>query len=476
MKRYIAVDLGATSGRVVVGNLQEAEEVHRFPTPSVMVLDELYWDILAIYDEVLAGIRKALEKYDDVVSIGIDSWGVDYALIDEAGSLISPVYNYRDTRTHAVIDEVCTLAGGWEELFRKTGVGIESFNTVFQLYAQKKRRPVSFSSAASYLSVPDLLSYWLTGVKKNELSHASTTQLLDAETNDWRWDLIDRLGFRRSLFGEIVYPGTVLGPLRSEVKERIGVRKDILVIAAASHDTASAAAAIPSVEKRPLFLSSGTWSIIGVELKKPLLSPEAYRSGFSNEKGTGGGTLLLKNIMGMWIQNECLKYFKSFGEEYTWERIQDLVLGDKEYMSYINPLDERFMAPDTPSNHMTERITSYCRETGQKEPENIGQYLRCIYHGLAKAYRKAVEDLEKASGLGFDTIYVIGGGCRNVVLNDWTAKETGMTVIAGPAEATAEGNILIQALASGEIESIGEGRKKVRETSRIKVFFSLSHT
>ncbi len=476
MKRYIAVDLGATSGRVVVGNLKEMVEVHRFPTPSTAVLDELYWDIMAIYNEVLSGIRKALERYDDVVSIAIDSWGVDYALLDESGSLISPVYNYRDKRTLAVIDEVCALAGGREELFRKTGVGIESFNTVFQLYAQKKRRGDSFSSASSYLSVPDLLSYWLTGVKKNELSHASTTQLLDAETNDWRWDLIDDLGFKRTLFGEIVHPGTVLGALRSEVRESVGAKGEILVIAAASHDTASAVAAIPSLEKRPLFLSSGTWSILGVELSKPLLSSEAYRSGFSNEKGTGGGTLLLKNIMGMWIQNECLAYFKALGEEYTWERIHDIVLSDKAYMSYIDPLDERFMAPDTPSNHMTERICAYCRETGQKEPENIGQYLRCIYHGLAKAYRKAIGDLEKASGLGFDTIYVIGGGCHNAVLNDWTAKETGMTVIAGPAEATAEGNILVQALASGEISSVEEGRRMVRETMRIKVFFSLSHT
>lgn len=472
MKKHIAVDLGATSGRVIVGNLKSFEEVHRFQTPNCAVLGEFYWDAHGIYIEILQGLKKCFDKYgDDIISIGIDTWGVDYGLLDESGALVSPIYHYRDSRTLPVMDKVIEIAGGRESLYKQSGLSIQSYNTIFQLYAHKCNRPKDFEAASHYLSFPDLLNYWLTGVMCNELTHASTTQLLNPHTNDWNWDLIAQLGFNVELFGKIVPSGAIVGPLTEDLQKQLGASADVVVVASAAHDTASAVVAVPAVdEEYPLFLSSGTWSILGVGSKDPILTAQALDEGFSNEKGFNGETLFLQNIVGMWIQTECVNYWKSLGQNVSWKELDLQTLEDKTFNSYINPLDERFMAPNTHDNLMTDRIVNYCKETNQKVPQTQGQFMRAIYRGLAITYAKAVKDLESIVGRTFDSIYIIGGGCKNEILDEWTAQETGLCVYAGPSEATSLGNILTQALACGVVSSLSEGHKLIQKSQNVKVF------
>lgn len=472
MKKHIAIDLGATSGRVIVGTLKEFEEVHRFQTPSCAVLGELYWDVHAIFNEILEGLKKCFDKYgDEIVSIGIDTWGVDYGLLDKSGALVSPVYHYRDSRTLPVIDKVVELAGGKESLYEQSGIAVQAFNTIFQLYAHKSNRPKDFAAACHYLSFPDLLNYWLTGVMCNELTHASTTQLLNPHTNDWNWDLIARLGFNKELFGTIVPCGTIVGNLTEALQKKLGASSEVVVVATAAHDTASAVVAVPSIdEEYPLFLSSGTWSILGVGSKDPILTHQAFEGEFSNEKGLSGEALFLQNIIGMWIQTECVQYWKSLGEELSWKELDAQTVEDETFNSYINPLDERFMSPNTHDNLMTDRIINYCKETGQEVPKTHGQFMRAIYRGLAIAYAKAIKTLENIVGRKFSSIYIIGGGCKNEILDKWTAEETGLCVYAGPSEATSLGNILSQAVACKAVASLSEGREIIQKYQHVKIF------
>lgn len=472
MKKHIAVDLGATSGRVIVGNLESFEEVHRFQTPNCAVLGEYYWDAHGIYIEILEGLKKCFDKYgEDIVSIGIDTWGVDYGLLDQSGALVSPIYHYRDARTLPVMDKVIEIAGGRESLYEQSGLSIQSYNTIFQLYAHKSNRPKDFEAASHYLSFPDLLNYWLTGVMCNELTHASTTQLLDPNTNEWNWNLIAQLGFNKEIFGRIVPSGTIVGNLTEALQKKLGASSNVVVVASAAHDTASAVVAVPAVdEEHPLFLSSGTWSILGVGSKDPILTSQAVKGDFSNEKGFDGEALFLQNIVGMWIQTECVNYWKSLGENISWKDLDAQTLEDKAFNSYIDPLDERFMAPNTHDNLMTDRIVSYCRETNQIAPQTHGQFMRAIYRGLAITYAKAVKNLESIVGRKFHSIYIIGGGCKNEILDEWTAQETGLCVYAGPSEATSLGNILTQALACGTVSSLSEGHKLIQKSQNVKVF------
>ncbi len=472
MKKHIAIDLGATSGRVIVGNLESFEEVHRFTTPNCDVLGEYYWDVHGIYMEILQGLKKCFDKYgDDIVSIGIDTWGVDYGLLDESGALVSPIYHYRDSRTLPVIDKVIEIVGGKESLFEQTGISIQSYNTIFQLYAHKCNRPKDFEAATHYLSVPDLLNYWLTGVMCNELTHASTTQLLNPHTNDWNWELIAKLGFNEAIFGKIVPSGAIVGTLTERLQKQLGAPSNVVVVATAAHDTASAVVAVPCVdEEYPLFLSSGTWSILGVGSKEPILTTQALKEGFSNEKGLKGETLFLQNIVGMWIQTECVNYWKSLGQNISWKDLDAQTREDTTFNSYINPLDERFMAPNTHDNLMTDRIVKYCEETHQDAPQTQGQFMRAIYRGLAITYATAIKNIEKIVGRTFNSIYIIGGGCKNEILDEWTAQETGLCVYAGPSEATSIGNILTQTLACGLVSSLEEGHKLIQKAQNVKVF------
>lgn len=473
VNRYAAVDLGASNGRVIVGSLEGIEVVHRFVTENVRIVNSLHWDALAIFREIKKGLKIAFAQYGaDIKGIGVDTWGVDYALVDKAGMLVSPIFHYRDDRTDGIIDEVCSLFGGREKVYGRTGIAFQPFDTIYQLYAHKKDHHEAFAAADRYLSFPDLLGYWLSGVMANELTHASTTQLYDPVAKDWAWDLIDAVGFPRHLFGKIVPSGTVLGSLTEALQAELGASEDVKVISIAAHDTASAVAAVPAKEgENGLFLSSGTWSLLGSVEDSPRLSKDFCDSGFTNEIASDGRVRLLENIMGMWIQQECLRHWETLGALPSWKELDDGTLkASKTYGSAIDCTDPRFLKPNAPGNLMEDRINSYLSETGQILPSSREEVLVAIYRGLAVTYRKAIDQLEILLGKKFDSLSIIGGGCKNAILNQWAADETGLVVYAGPVEATALGNILVQELALGEIKSLSEGKDIIRKAFAVKEF------
>ncbi len=472
MKKHIAVDLGASNGRVIVGDLTNFEVVHRFVTHNDQILGEFYWNLLGLFSEIKIGLKKAFAQYGSQIgSIGIDTWGVDYVLLDETGAPVSLCYHYRDGRTDGMIEEVSEKLGGKMRLYEKTGIAFNSFNTLFQLAAMQKKRPGSLAAAHHYLSVPDLLAYWLTGVMKNERTHASTTQLYDPKTKDWAWDLIDEMGFDKSLFGEIVDSGTVLGSLTTAVSHEVASPPGVSVIASAAHDTASAVAAVPVAKGEvPLYISSGTWSLLGVEIEEPIFTKLALESSFTNEAAASGDVRFLKNIMGMWIQQECVRHWESQGQSISWKELDEETLLCQSYQGYIDPADSRFLKPNSYDNLMIDRINAWCDEHQMPRPSSKGEYMVAIYRGLAKTYALSIRQLQDITGKKFKSLYIIGGGCKNEILDQWTATETGLTVYAGPVEATALGNTLMQMYATGEIASLQEGRDMIKREQKVKVF------
>jgi len=472
MKKHIAVDLGASNGRVIVGDLTNFEVVHRFVTHNDQILGEFYWNLLGLFSEIKTGLKKAFAQYGSQIgSIGIDTWGVDYVLLDETGSPVSFCYHYRDSRTDGMIEEVSGKLGGKMKVFEETGIAFNSFNTLYQLAAMQKIRPGALAAAHHYLSIPDILAYWLTGVRKNERTHASTTQLYNPKTKDWAWDLIGDMGFDKGLFGEIVDSGTVLGPLTTAVRHEVGSPSGVSVIASAAHDTASAVAAVPVAEGEvPLYISSGTWSLLGVEIEEPIFTKLAMDSCFTNEAAASGHVRFLKNIMGMWIQQECVRHWESQGEVISWKELDKDTLACSSYEGYIDPADQCFLKPNSYDNLMIDRITGWCTAHGQTPPSSKGEIMVAIYRGLAKTYALSIRQLESITGKKFTSLYIIGGGCKNEILDQWTATETGLTVYAGPVEATALGNILLQMYAIGEISSLQEGRDMIKREQKVKVF------
>jgi len=472
MKKHIAVDLGASNGRVLVGDLTNFEVVHRFVTHNDQILGEFYWNLLGLFSEIKIGLKKAFAKYgDEISSIGIDTWGVDYLLLDEKGSPVSLCYHYRDNRTDGMIDEVTAKLGGKMRVFERTGIAFQPFNTLYQLAAMQKDRPATLSAARHYLSVPDLLAYWLTGVMKNERTHASTTQLYDPFAKTWAWDIIDEMGFDKALFGEIVDSGTVVGPLTAAVRHEVGAPSSALVIASAAHDTASAVSVVPVAKGEvPLYISSGTWSLLGVEIEEPITTALALESGFTNEIAANGNVRFLKNIMGMWIQQECVRHWESLGESISWKDLDEETLACSSYKGFVDPADQRFLKPNTYDNLMVDRIRDWCIEHGQVPPSTHGEFMVAIYRGLAKAYALSIRQLQEITGKTFTSLYIIGGGCKNEILDQWTATETGLTVYAGPVEATALGNTLIQMYATGDIATLQEGRDMIKREQKVRVF------
>jgi len=471
MKKYIAVDLGASNGRVIVGNLEGFEVTNRFPTWNIRLGDSVFWDILAIFNEIKKGIKEAVRLYpEDVVSIGIDTWGVDYGLLDKKGNLIGNPYMYRDSRTDSAMEEVFKVVPK-REIYDRTGIQFAQFNTLYQLWAMKRDTPELLSAASHYLSVPDLLNYWLTGVMKNEYTHASTTQLMNPYTGKWDTELMDKLGIPSGIFEEIVPSGTVIGPLAAHIAEELGAPASLKVVAVGAHDTASAVAAVPVEEgKDNLFLSSGTWSLLGVESDTPVIDDTTYGHDLTNEGTVSETTRLLKNIMGMWILQESKRYWDENGEKYSWDELSDMARANGPVEWHLNPNDQSFFAPSSIDDPMPERIRKFCIRNGWKEPSGIGEYVRGIFQGLAETYGATIDALEGITGKKYDELYIVGGGCRDVLLCELTAEISGRTVLAGPGEATALGNIMIQILASGEIATIQQGRDLLRKTQEIKVY------
>ena len=457
---YLAVDIGASSGRHILGKLEngklELTEIYRFENGYEKQGDKLVWNIEKLFNNVVEGIKQC-NKYGVVpYSIGIDTWGVDYALLDENGNIIDEVYSYRDNRHSEVVKDVEDIIP-FSELYKETGIQKASYNTIYQLYCDKMSGKLA--KAKRILSVPDTLHYLLTGVMKNEYTHASTTGMLNAKTGTWSEMIIEKLGYPREIFGPIYPAGEISGHLKKEIQEKVGF--DCLVVLPASHDTASAVMAVPSDSEFPLYISSGTWSLLGTELKAPVTDEKAFEFNATNEGGFGGTIRFLRNITGMWTIQSIKRELEN---KYNYQELMYFAMDEKDFDSTVDLNDERFLAPDS----MINTIKDYCKEKGQKVPENIGQVMNVVYRSLAGIYKETIEKMEEVTGVKFDTINIVGGGSKDAYLNSLTKEYSGKRVIAGPTEGTAVGNLLSQAISSGEVKDMKEGRKIVANSFTVK--------
>jgi rhamnulokinase len=467
--QFLACDLGAESGRVMAGSLAGGkltlEEVHRFSNPIVRLGNSLRWDILRTFAELKDGLAKAAGRDIAATSLSVDSWGVDYVWSGFGQPMLAPAYIYRDARTDVTFPK--TLAAlGREKIFAATGIQFMSLNTIYQLVADLETSPDLVRQADGFLCIADFLNFLFSGRRAAEESLASTTQLYNPATRQWAWDLVESLGFPKSIFPEIVPSGTLLGPLASDVAAETGL-KNVNVIATCSHDTGAAVAAVPAAnDSNWAFLSSGTWSLIGVELDAPLLNDAALEGNFTNEAGFGGTTRFLKNIVGLWILQECRREWARAGLELGYAELNALAAEAPGLVTLIDPKDPRFLKP----GDMPAKIEQFARETGQPVPASPGAFTRAILESLALLYREMLEKIEQLTGRGIPTLHIVGGGSQSAILNQFSANATGRNVLAGPVEATAIGNILIQAIVSGAIPSITELRETVRNSFEIRRF------
>ena len=462
MKFCAAIDLGASSGRIAVGSLDSGslviQEVHRFKHEAKVFADGgLHWEWSKIVDEVKTGLLKA-QELGEIISVGIDTWAVDYGLLDSQGNLIEEPYCYRDSRTDGLMQSISDSLGA-EWIYQKTGIQFIFFNTAYQLHAA--RNTPALKSAATFLMLPDLLNYVLSGVQSSDITNASSTQLLNAHSQEWDWDLIEKLEIPRSIFPALHKPGIKLGNIKGH-----GNLDGISVVAVGSHDTASAVAGVPlRSTKDSAYISSGTWSLIGLELDAPITSAKALSYNITNEAGVADRIRFLKNVSGMWLLEESLRYWKSQGLTLTAADLSQEA-SQLPRAQIINTNDPRFAKPGA----MPERIAEYCRETNQKVPSTPGEFARCIFDSLSDAYSQSLRELEDAAGVKVKEINIIGGGSSNDLLNQLTADVTGLPVIAGPTEATVMGNLIIQMISAGWIANLEEGRKLISESIERKEF------
>lgn len=466
---YLAVDLGASSGRVIAGWVEEGrlglEEAHRFPTPFVRVGGSHHWDILGLWSSIVEGLRRAGEKFGGrVAGIGVDTWGVDYALLDAGGKLLGNPYQYRDARTETMMEWVFGRISR-EAIFAETGIQFMYFNTLYQLAAEAQGPSGALRAADRLLFLPDLISYWLCGVAAQERTIASTSQMWNPEAGDWSEAIIGALGLERKLFQPVIEPGTSLGPLREEVREMTGLGP-VPVVAVAGHDTGSAVAGTPLSAAAPAFLSSGTWSLMGVELPRPVIGPEVLAAGFSNEAGVGGTTRFLKNICGMWLIEQLRDQWAREGAEYSYDQLLDMAREARPFTALIDPDDARFARP----GRMAEKVREFCRATRQAVPETKGELVRTAFESLACKYRIVFDALERVNGRPLPSLRIVGGGSRNGFLNQITANALERPVLAGPVEATSLGNLLVQLQAAGHLASLAEGREVVEASFPAKIF------
>ena len=440
-------------------------EIHRFGNPAIELPSGLYWNILGLFHEITTGLKMAIETYgENIASIAIDTWGCDFGLFDDSGELIGPPHQYRDPRFEGMAAKMHDLMSE-AEIFSLTGIKTNFYNSALHLLSLKSRDSASLSQATDLLFIPDILAYWLTGVKAVEKTNASTSQLLDAETGQWCQELISALGLPLKIFGKIVSPGTILGDLRPELKNTLG-RSDIPFVVAPCHDTASAVAGIPLSEAEPLWLSSGTWSIMGVEIKHPIRSHEALAYGFCNELGIDNTVRFLKNIAGLWLIQECKRQWDSDGLNHSFGDLAMMAADAEPFIAFIDPDDEIFASP----GNMPKKIQDYCERTGQKVPSSIGEILRVTTDSLAMKYRVVFERIKKLTGRDYGKLHIGGGGIQNEALCQATANALGIEVQAGPVEATSCGNLVTQMIATGELASFPAARKLIRESFEFKSY------
>lgn len=463
-KVCLAIDLGAGSGRVVAGIWDgaklELDELNRFPNEPVKAPDGWHWNFDGLFGNIKKGIALAVKKYGDlVVSAGVDTWGVDYGLLNKNGKLFTPPFVYRDARTDGMQEKAFERMPR-EEIYQRTGIQFMFFNTLFQLLAE-----TNFEKADRLLFLPDLLHYFLSGVSVVERTIASTGQLLDPQTRDWDWKMIRAMKFPERIFGKLIDAGTVLGNLLPDIATETGAH-NLQVIAPAAHDTGSAVVGVPADEAEPVFLSSGTWSLMGRELNHPVISQESFQASFSNEGGAFGTTRFLKNIAGMWLLQECKRTWEAAGKSVSYDELANQAKKSPAFAALIDPDAPDFQAPA----NMREAIAAFCARTGQSAPESPGAYARMIFESLALKYRVVKESLARVSGQSIHKVYVVGGGSQNHLLNQFAADAMNCTIIAGPVEATSIGNIIMQLYALGEIKSLSDGRAVVRRSFETRMF------
>jgi rhamnulokinase len=462
-RTFLAADLGASSGRILGarfdGRRLELDEIHRFPNGPVATAGHLYWDVLRLWSEIQEGLRAARQTYgDSIASVGIDTWGVDFALLGRDDQLLGNPFHYRDPQTHG-ITEIAFQTVSRAEIFAETGLQFLEFNTLFQLLAMRQRSSPLLDAAKTLLMIPDFFHWLLTGEKASEFTDATTTQFLNPRTREWSRSLLTRFGLPTDMLQRIVAPGTVLGTLVPAVRQQTGLGA-IPVVLPGTHDTASAVLAVPttsSVSDSPdwCYISSGTWSLMGVEVLSPVIDDRCRELNFTNEGGVGGTIRLLKNISGLWLVQECRRAWARQGRDLSWDQLTSMAEQAEPLRSLIDPDDPRFVAPDD----MPGEINAYCRETGQPVPDSEGAIIRCALESLALRYRAVLNWLEELTGGTIRTIHVVGGGSQNRQLCQMTASACDRPVLAGPVEATTAGNVVQQAIAQGDIGSIHEGRE-----------------
>ncbi len=466
--RHLAFDLGATSGRAILGTLDgetlDIEEISRFPNPMLPIHGHLHWNIFALYEHILDGLRTAAVKGVRIDSVGIDTWGVDFGLMAQDGSLLGLPYTYRDPRTEGAMERFCAKLPK-ERIYERTGIQFLPLNTLFQLEAMRRDASPLLDVAGDLLFIPDLLHYLLTGVKKTEYTFATTSQLLNIHSQGWDEELFEALGIDPAIMQEIVPPGSILGTLTDDLARRTGIGP-LPVVAVATHDTASAIAAIPAEGEHWAYISSGTWSLVGIESKTPLLDEKSLAFNITNEGGVENRYRVLKNVTGMWLLEECRKRWSEAGQEPSFDVLLDEARQARSLASLIDPDYPAFSNPE----HMPDAIAERCRESGEPVPKNRGETVRCILESLALKSRFVLDRLQEASGRSIETVHVIGGGSRNSLLCQFTADATGRPVVAGPVEATAIGNLLVQAMALGRLENLDALRAVVRNTVQPAVY------
>lgn len=468
-KTFIAVDLGAGSGRVIAATTDfskiELHEVHRFDNPGTDLPGGSFWNTIGLYREIIDGLRRAVEIHgDSIVSIGIDTWGCDHGLLGPDGSLLGIPHQYRDPRFEGMAEAMHALMSE-AEIYAHTGMKTNFYNSSLHLLAEARKNNPALFEADRLLFTPDLLGYWLTGRMAVERTIASTSQLLDPRTGQWAWDVIDALGLPRRIFGEIVAPGTVLGPVRNTVAAAIG-RAGIPVVASACHDTAAAVAGIPMHGTGNLWLSSGTWSIMGIESTTPITTPEALAYGFCNELGVANSVRFLKNISGLWIIQECKRQWELDGESFDYAAMATMAATAEPFSAFIDPDDASFASP----GDMPNKIRAWCVATGQPAPTDKGTILRVATDSLALKYRMVFERIKSLTGHQFTRLHTGGGGIQNEPLSRATANALGIEVIAGPVEATSCGNVITQMIATGHLTDIQAGRDLIRRSFDFRIY------